>query len=1015
MGNVQSEACQEPEPAQSEERNPEHSSESPGCVCTVITTDHAPGPAGNADTASAQEASPPVKTEPSDMGGKGSKSTAWKVSKSKRWSTGSGRSPVLIAAKFSQENVNSSGGNASPIIGKQVSPTPVTESLSCELQSPSSKGIQSQPLACSLQKVSPKEPAQDTSPKLKKGKEESPGSTKSKGQGETLSKNVPRRQGDTLAKNGPEPPKAAIERSAKMAAATATPATQSTEGVRLGPPVPSTNSYFTKKSAPRKGTKSPEALPLSKNQAQVQVTDISFRVSLPRAAAPMPPSGQRPDCPERETKAPLVHQDPATATKPGLLKSNQPNEESKAQPGRRVKEQAAGHSGSIPGKAEDIKMPYQALHPPTTADQAKAPSAKNEKPLKLLGKPCADEGLKASDRVAVSPAMGTRNTFLEQHLYLLSSTKEVKKEPSAQSQAMKHKPSMVYSSAISYADALKQSPPQKFTLGIFEKPRLRDSPTLGLKARNSVDTDKEAKIKDQSPAGKDDLSVLKQQEIQEQTKSNKNHKGKVVSEGRPSNQARQQPSSDISHSDLNVADSNAQTPFPLGQAQQNSKVPKMGQAVLQPVPFTFTGAKPKFNWMTPQHLAENHFQFNSTLKREEKRKVPMSCLGQKDMKSQVPGSFITPTFPIKLQQAQRQQEQQNLLVAPLMHNSQSRSQSQTPSIVSPAMLKPPIFVFPQHLKVEAKNTGLLLSQSGGQAPQQTPVLPGSKDPLSQTKTIFLPTFPCQEIPRATIPEVFQQTGSVTSTPGKTVAHQSQMKLQNETPQTTVQVKPATKHQNTLGTMSKPLPRSQSQHKPATAPFLQPQESLKPSIQPQERSKLPIQPQEVHNSPIQSHEIHKPPIQPQERPKSTSQPQEKSKPSTQSQERPKLPMQIETKAQKSNKPPKQGKKEEEQVTVQIQDNSTTEGEVEQAIDGTSERFRPEGRWPSFQVDGSCTRKCHCKHTSPRKLPANVASWLATSRNTLIEPTWVSTLKLAGSLVAGTKFCLDYYDLKVVDND
>ncbi|KFO29606.1 Gametogenetin [Fukomys damarensis] len=70
------------------------------------------------------------------------------------------------------------------------------------------------------------------------------------------------------------------------------------------------------------------------------------------------------------------------------------------------------------------------------------------------------------------------------------------------------------------------------------------------------------------------------------------------------------------------------------------------------------------------------------------------------------------------------------------------------------------------------------------------------------------------------------------------------------------------------------------------------------------------------------------------------------------------------------------------------------------------------WPPFQVLNSCPCKCYCRHQPHhRRLPSNVSAWLDTTTNHLSEPPWVTTIKLAGSLVAG----LEHYDLQATHSD
>ncbi|XP_023988593.1 gametogenetin [Physeter macrocephalus] len=70
------------------------------------------------------------------------------------------------------------------------------------------------------------------------------------------------------------------------------------------------------------------------------------------------------------------------------------------------------------------------------------------------------------------------------------------------------------------------------------------------------------------------------------------------------------------------------------------------------------------------------------------------------------------------------------------------------------------------------------------------------------------------------------------------------------------------------------------------------------------------------------------------------------------------------------------------------------------------------WPPFQVLNSCPFKCYCRHQPRhRHLPRNVSAWLSPSTNHLSEPPWVTTIKLAGSLVAG----LEHYDLQATHSN
>ncbi|XP_073497733.1 gametogenetin [Phyllobates terribilis] len=79
-------------------------------------------------------------------------------------------------------------------------------------------------------------------------------------------------------------------------------------------------------------------------------------------------------------------------------------------------------------------------------------------------------------------------------------------------------------------------------------------------------------------------------------------------------------------------------------------------------------------------------------------------------------------------------------------------------------------------------------------------------------------------------------------------------------------------------------------------------------------------------------------------------------------------------------------------------------VEKTGPNEAPECQPSGRWKDFYVDNHCTMKCICRHR-PGKLPPNVVRWFSVSQNKLAEPMWVTTLKVASSLVAGTRLLLE----------
>ncbi|XP_014348907.1 uncharacterized protein LOC106705031 [Latimeria chalumnae] len=131
-----------------------------------------------------------------------------------------------------------------------------------------------------------------------------------------------------------------------------------------------------------------------------------------------------------------------------------------------------------------------------------------------------------------------------------------------------------------------------------------------------------------------------------------------------------------------------------------------------------------------------------------------------------------------------------------------------------------------------------------------------------------------------------------------------------------------------------------------------------------------------------------------------------------QEKPKSPPRGQVRAQKRNKSQKQIKEtvQPSQKKQELPDQNTNSAEPTAQPEKEEKSSRLSGRWPEFQVDNSCSRKCQCKHKNPKiQPPKNVAAWFAASRNILTPPPWVCTAMFAGSLVAGTKFCLDHYEI------
>ncbi|XP_038642214.1 proline-rich protein 36-like [Scyliorhinus canicula] len=99
-----------------------------------------------------------------------------------------------------------------------------------------------------------------------------------------------------------------------------------------------------------------------------------------------------------------------------------------------------------------------------------------------------------------------------------------------------------------------------------------------------------------------------------------------------------------------------------------------------------------------------------------------------------------------------------------------------------------------------------------------------------------------------------------------------------------------------------------------------------------------------------------------------------------------------------------------LPAQRQEPIKVQAAAEPAAEGLSPLQRPTGRWSAFQIDKTCTRKCHCRHREDKgtsHLPRNIANWTNSVKEPFSETPWVRTAVLAGSLVAGTKFCMDHF--------
>ncbi|XP_069500459.1 protein split ends-like [Ambystoma mexicanum] len=443
------------------------------------------------------------------------------------------------------------------------------------------------------------------------------------------------------------------------------------------------------------------------------------------------------------------------------------------------------------------------------------------------------------------------------------------------------------------------------------------------------------------------------------------------------------------------------------QEGQNNKMPKIVQAMgasLQQASFAFSGAKPKFDWLGSQKVPDNHFQFNSITKEEEKKNATEST-GHNDVKAPAQNGLPTAegiaVKPVSSSTEKQPKQDKECLHCPqglpqqsfepivfskhdlktkpspvLLNQEKNKTLANTPTAKEPQTFSVSVtqcgvplrmapITTPVDLKIDVKVKDRILPQSRIQVQTQPQTLPGTKEPPGQTKTSVPPALPGKDFPKAAKPAEIQNIGEVQSLRDAIPQKKTDKpKIQDEIIKGASQAKTKSKGQSTARATSRPPPKSPGQQKWTTNPA---------DISTQEKAKPPTQPG--------------------------------------------------SKRQKKKKGKREGdathaskeKTADENRGSSTPTTTTTQTKVEQGSEGSLEKVRPSGRWPSFRIDNSCTNKYQNTHQTERRLPENVDKWFASSKNSLIEPSWVSTLKLAGSLVAGTKFCLDYYDLQSVQGD
>ncbi|KAJ1107546.1 hypothetical protein NDU88_004936 [Pleurodeles waltl] len=409
---------------------------------------------------------------------------------------------------------------------------------------------------------------------------------------------------------------------------------------------------------------------------------------------------------------------------------------------------------------------------------------------------------------------------------------------------------------------------------------------------------------------------------------------------------------------------------PERQDHQNNKTPKIIQAAetsIQQASFNFTGAKPTFDWSGSQNLLNNHFQFSSITKAEEKKNMPEALVhseaispyqnvsvvsesqaGQPTSKSQenLPAQDKEGLHDLQrlLQQTlqtpglteQDLKTKQSLLLpnqghAKILPNTtsadrdpQTLSLAVTPCYGAPSKQRTLTIPHPVDLKmnVTIKDN---IPQNIMQVQEHPQTSPGKKESSSPAKRILPSSFPGKELPGVPIPAEVLNTGPKLPLVDSVVQIPDHSNVQDDLTSAASQTKMKVKGQSTARATSKPPFRSQSQHK---------RTANSAHLLPQENAKVPSQ---------------------------TDNKQQKKR--KEKKEGELIQASQETKAEGI-----QGKAPSTTSTT-----STSQAEADQEAKGTSEKIRPSGLWPPFRVDSSCPNRCRSFNQTERRLPENVDKW------------------------------------------
>ncbi|XP_075462952.1 uncharacterized protein LOC142498618 isoform X2 [Ascaphus truei] len=908
MGNVQPEVAPEPEQGNNldrkvvENENPDSTFSAPNVFSK------------NVDVQQIDQQPSIGCSQPDDMRGKCSRNPSWKMTKSKKWKASNGISSKLQEPKPQEHlpqphpgSIKTSSGSASSYSLAINYPVASTEPHCQSTNQTSIQGGQ-------VQKELPK-PIKPSV--VDKSRDNNAESKKERGLG-----NLPT---NGAAGALDQPCRAAMEQLSKFPLMThPSKSLLPKEGIIQGiSPMSSTSSsQLPKKSPPGKGLKYPEPLAMIKKQIQVSASKAQKPSDI---SAPSPSgltTGHKPDV--KEVGRPDV------AAKARAPKNQRALAEGIHKGCKKDKEQTCTAKLTVAGKLELTKTLSSATpHVDMSDVQKEGVRRKNDRSQRVPEKPSLEDNLRSHTSMVSSFKVKTEEG-LDLICYMKEPTSKLQPASKPQFQIAEAKQRSALS-GFSYADALKQNPQLKPPHQFMEA-----GWPLSAKPGVATEANKVCARTPKTPS-KEDTRVLKKQTFfQQLNKSNNREKGEELQEimARKAVQfCKTLPDKPSLRSGLKGQNTSASA-FPKPE-HENHK-PMVSSIAPQPISFTYTGAKPKFDWIAPPKLSNYHFQFNGSGNADEKKKGFMaSPLRKPEIKCQdktkAQGIFLSwsdSSFPGKSQHSTKEkaQEQQNVC-------SFGAGKQEVKSVARPAQnqslrkpphpyLAPAVFTFPKQEQTKTEDTISELIFPLTVGPDQVP--PGQKESLSKARTVI--PKPGQELPKANA-KVFLVHTDASAQVIDTTAQPSQAKTQP--------------------LQSKTGPQSRIKGKGQAAPT--------------KGSKFELVLQWSTKRPMPSD------IQP--------------------------PDQLQPPAQgRQGEKPKQTIREPEPVSDEqtIQEPQDEDKSVKEEASATAPGTHLPRRWKDFQVDNFCTMKSQCKHR-PAKLPPNVSACI------ISMPTNLSFMDLSPSPV------------------